>query len=125
VRCLWAATSSSGGRSSPAVCGYRHGMVLVLALVLLHGTVRIGPTTPVCRAGVPCSKPAAHVVLTFARGASRVRATTDAHGRYHVRLVAGTWTVRANAGLRMTPVRLVVPQAATAVRNFSIDTGIR
>jgi hypothetical protein len=25
----------------------------------------------------------------------------------------------------MTPVRLVVPQAATAVRNFSIDTGIR
>jgi hypothetical protein len=100
-------------------------MALVLALVLLHGTVRIGPTTPVCRTGVPCSKPAVGLVLTFSRGASRVRATTDGRGRYHVRLAAGTWTVRAKTGLRMTPVRLIVPRRATAVRNFSIDTGIR
>jgi hypothetical protein len=100
-------------------------MAFVIALVLLHGAVRIGPTTPVCRAGVPCSKPAAHVVLTFSRGTSRVRVTTDARGRYRVRIAAGTWTVRANAGMRIAPVRIVVPRAETAVRNFAIDTGIR
>jgi hypothetical protein len=100
-------------------------MVLLLALTLLHGAVRIGPTTPVCRADVPCDKPAAHVTLTFTRRAAHVRVTTDARGRYHVRLAPGTWTVRASAGMRMTPVRIVVPRATTAARNFSIDTGIR
>lgn len=104
---------------------YRDGMALVLALVLLHGAVRIGPTTPVCSAGVPCSKPAVHAVLTFSRGTSRVRVTTDARGRYRVRIAAGTWTVRANTGMRLSPVRIVVPRAVTAVRNFAIDTGIR
>ncbi len=100
-------------------------MVLLIALTLLHGAVRIGPTTPVCRAGVPCDRPAAHITLTFTRRAAHVRVTTDARGRYHVRLAAGTWAVRANAGMRMTPVRISVPHAITAVRNFSIDTGIR
>ena len=51
--------------------------------------------------------------------------TTDARGRYRVRIAAGTWTVRANTGMRLTPVRIVVPRAVTAVRNFAIDTGIR
>lgn len=100
-------------------------MVLLVALTLLHGAVRIGPTMPVCRAEVPCNKPAAHVTLTFTRRAVHIRVTTDVRGRYHVRLAPGMWTVRVNAGMRMTPVRVVVPRAATAVRNFSIDTGIR
>src|SRR5437016_5586811 len=51
----------------------------------LHGTVRIGPTTPVCREGVPCSKPAAHLLLSFDRGRSQVQTRTDALGRYRVR----------------------------------------
>lgn len=81
--------------------------------------------TPVCRAGIPCSKPAAHVVLTFGRGTTRIRARTDVLGRYRLRLAPGTWTVRAGAGMRMTPVRVVVPRALSATRNFAIDTGIR
>jgi hypothetical protein len=100
-------------------------MVLLLALTLVHGAVRIGPTTPVCKAGVPCDKPAAHVTLTFTHRTTHRRVTTDARGLYHVRLGAGRWTVRANAGMGIAPLRIVVPSAVTWRRNFSIDTGIR
>src|SRR5947207_1268794 len=100
-------------------------MVLLLALTLLHGAVRIGPTMPVCHAGVPCDKPAAHVTLTFTRRTVHIRVTTDARGLYHVRLAAGTWTVRERVGVRITPVRFVVPRATSWRRNFLIDTGIR
>jgi hypothetical protein len=100
-------------------------VILLLALTLVHGTVRIGPVTPVCKQGVPCDKPAAHVRLTFTHRTVHKSVTTDVRGRYHLSLAPGTWTVRASAGMRMTPVRIVVPRAATWRRNFSIDTGIR
>ena len=100
-------------------------MVLLLALTLVHGTVRIGPITPVCKQGVPCDRPAAHVRLTFTHGSTHRQVSTDARGRYHLSLAAGAWTVRSSAGMRMTPVRIVVPRAVTWRRNFSIDTGIR
>jgi len=100
-------------------------MVLLVALTLLHGIVRIGPTMPVCQSGVPCDKPAAHVTLTFTRRTAHVRVTTDARGRYRVKLAPGTWTVRARVGMRIAPARVVVPRALTWRRDFSIDTGIR
>jgi hypothetical protein len=100
-------------------------VVLLVALTLLHGVVRIGPTTPVCRAGVPCDKPAAHVILTFTRRTAHIRVTTDARGRYRVKLAPGTWTVRARVGMSIAPGRVIVPRALIAARNFSIDTGIR
>ena|SRR5689334_20316349 len=92
---------------------------------LLHGTVRIGPTTPVCRAEDPCSRPAADVLLSFSRAAAQVRVRTDALGRYRVRLAPGTWTFSTRVGIRPTPIRFVVPRAVSARRDFSIDTGIR
>lgn len=100
-------------------------MLLLVALTLLHGTVRIGPTTPVCRTGTPCDRPAGRAKLTFVHGATRVRTTTDALGRYRVRLAPGTWTVRANVGMRIAPESFVVPRATAARRDFSIDTGLR
>lgn len=100
-------------------------MLLLVALTLLHGTVRIGPTAPVCKAGVPCDKPAPRAVLTFVHGATRVRTTTDSLGRYRVKLAPGTWSVKASVGMRITPATFVVPRLATATRNFAIDTGIR
>jgi hypothetical protein len=100
-------------------------VVAVVALTLLHGTVRMGPVTPVCRAGVPCSKPAAHVLLSFGRGAALLRARTDAYGRYRIRLAPGTWTMTTRLRLRPTSIRVVVPRASFARRDFSIDTGIR
>lgn len=91
----------------------------------LHGAVRIGPTTPVCRPDVPCSKPAAHVLLTFSRNQERVHVRTDAIGRYHVRLTPGVWRLTTQVGMGPTPIRFVVPRGPTATRDFSIDTGIR
>jgi len=91
----------------------------------VHGTVRIGPTTPVCRTGVPCSKPAAHLLLSFGRGQWHVQTRSDALGRYRVRLAPGTWTLTTRVGIRPTPISFVVPQAPSATRDFSIDTGIR
>jgi len=100
-------------------------MLVLLALTLVHGTVRIGPVTPVCKQGVPCDKPAAHVRLTFTHRTTHRQVTTDSRGRYHLSLASGTWTVKANAGMRMAPIRIVVPRAVSWRRNFSIDTGIR
>jgi hypothetical protein len=105
--------------------GYRCGVLLLVALTLVHGTVRIGPTTPVCREGIPCTKPAGRVVLTFTHRAERVRVRTDERGRYRVSLAPGAWTVSADVGVRVAPVRITVPRAASATRNFTIDTGIR
>jgi hypothetical protein len=100
-------------------------VLLLVALTLVHGTVRIGPTMPVCKEGVPCDKPAAYVKLRFVHRATHRQVTTDARGRYHLSLAPGTWAVTANAGVRMTPFRIVVPRAVTWRRNFAIDTGIR
>lgn len=91
----------------------------------LHGTVRLGPTTPVCRTDVPCSKPAANALLTFAHGSTQMKIRTDAVGRYRVRLVPGTWTLATTVGMRPTSIRFVVPRGLSAKRDFLIDTGIR
>jgi hypothetical protein len=97
-----------------------------VAMVVLHGTVSLGPTQPVCQAGTPCTKPAAHKLLEFTQ-TDRIRtAWTDAKGRYTVRLEPGTWTIRSNAGFKVTPERFIVRRGLTTqLRNFLIDTGIR
>jgi hypothetical protein len=100
-------------------------LLAAVASVLVHGVVLIGPTTPVCREGIPCSKPAAHVLIEFTQ-ASKIRmATTDARGRYSVRLEPGTWTVLATRGVRTTPSRFVVRHVVSQRRDFALDTGIR
>jgi hypothetical protein len=97
----------------------------VASIVLLHGSVTLGPTQPVCQVGTPCTKPATHVLLEFTQR-NRIRwATTDAKGHYTVRLEPGTWGVTANAGVRVTPGRFVVRNVKTQLRNLAIDTGIR
>jgi len=100
-------------------------IALVVATVLLHGVVRIGPTTPVCRVGVPCDKPAAGVMLRFTRAGTTVTAKTDSQGRYRAVLSPGSWTIRASRGMSIRPAAFVVPRVQTASRNFTIDTGIR
>ena len=96
---------------------------LILAAVL-HGSVTIGPVTPVCRVGVPCTRPAVAVVLTFTRGARVFTAKTGAGGRYAVTLAPGVYSVRASAGMRIAPARVTV-RPGSHLRSFSIDTGIR
>ena len=100
-------------------------VVLPLALLaLLRGTVTIGPLTPVCRVGVPCSKPAASVVLSFTRGARAFRTTTRADGSYTLRLPPGVYRVTASAGMRISPAQITARSGGQR-QAFSIDTGIR
>jgi len=100
-------------------------LALVLLLGTLHGVVMRGPITPVCMVGKPCDAPAAHFCLSF--GDHRV--TTDANGRYRIRLRAGTYAVRActtpspGRGVEPRTVR-VRPGVDTRV-DLNVDTGIR
>jgi hypothetical protein len=110
---------------TPPVYGYPGGMPLaVLVTGVLWGSVTIGPTTPVCQAGVPCSGAAKQATLTFSRPGRVVSTKTDDEGRYRIRLAVGAWTVRASVGMRTTPTSIRV-RAGTRRANFSVDTGIR
>jgi len=108
-------------------------MSVLIALTLLagglHGVVTRGPTTPVCRVGVPCDEPAVGAVLVFARaGHATVRVRVGAGGRYSVRLAPGTYTVGEKPAPKIGGLR---PRLARVVRgvfrrvDFFIDTGIR
>jgi hypothetical protein len=98
-------------------------LAVAVTLVLLKGSVTIGPLTPVCRVGTPCDGPAQHVVLTFASRARTVHATTGTGGAYAIRLTPGTYTVTASKGMRISPAVVTVRVAGR--RDFAIDTGIR
>jgi hypothetical protein len=107
-------------------------VALVSAIALLtgtiHGTVMRGPTAPVCRIGTPCSAPAKHVKLFFARNGSTRSVTTDNRGRYSIRLNAGVYSVKTNQrpfGTIPQP-RTVRVRAGRSMRaNLAIFTGIR
>jgi hypothetical protein len=95
----------------------------------IRGTVIKSPTSPVCREGVPCSAPAAGVVLVFTRGGlAAARATTLRDGSFSVALAPGTYVIRTLrksliGGMRAHTVE--VRQGRFAVVRLSIDTGIR
>ena len=101
--------------------------LLAVALVLVHGVVMRGPTKPVCEMAKPCSEPAAHVKLVFHRPGVYFVTTTDAQGRYFIRMRRGTYTVRVSPvsrigrGIEPTTVVGRAPMRA----DFNIDTGIR
>ena len=91
----------------------------------LFGTVTEGPTSPVCIAGEPCTRPAVGAVLTFSRGGTAVGHTTvKADGSYRVRLAAGWYTVEASRR-RLAPTKVHVRVTRPTRVDFSLDTGIR
>jgi hypothetical protein len=95
----------------------------------LYGTVTRGPTSPVCRAGVPCSEPASGAQLIFTRnGNVAARVVVGKDGRYSVSLAPGAY------GVAVTPqpptghgINASVSVTAGQRRkvDFRIDTGIR
>ncbi len=104
-------------------------VAVLVALALLSGVVMRGPTTPVCRAGMPCNEPAVGAVLVFSRdGRAAARVHVVAHGRYSVRLAPGVYVVRQDPapkiGFGIRPDRVVVARTGGRA-NFFIDTGIR
>jgi hypothetical protein len=99
-------------------------LAVLVASIVLRGTVTIGPLTPACRVGTPCGGPAPRVTLTFRSPARVVLATTAKDGTYAVELAPGTYTVSASRGMRIVPARIVV-SSTTRRQSFAIDTGIR
>jgi hypothetical protein len=102
--------------------------LLAAAFVGLFGTVMRGPIVPVCRAGIPCSAPAAGVTLTFSRGAYAKSIVTNASGSYRVQLAPGIYSVRLPGEsriTRLTPFDVTVRRGPAVRRDFMIDTGIR
>jgi hypothetical protein len=97
----------------------------------LFGTVRNSPSSPTCRFGAPCTRPARGFRLVFVRnGRTAATATTDRHGRYRVRLDRGRYLVRpARGGTQpkrgLAPAKVNVPGDRYAKRDFTYDTGIR
>jgi hypothetical protein len=60
----------------------------------LRGVVLIDPAYPMCRVGVPCTKPAARVWLVFSRnGRTVARTRTKRDGSYRIRLKPGIYGV--------------------------------
>ena len=92
----------------------------------VRGLVMRGPITPVCQEGVPCSAPAKHIKITFARAGVAKTAVTGANGRYSILLAPGTYAVRfPSAKFGFRPRSVVVVAGRMSTRDFSIDTGIR
>ena len=104
--------------------------VLLTALVLLHGTITRGPTTPVCQVGKPCSEPMAGAVLVFRRnGLVAARARSDATATTPCACVLGTYVVstavRPKIGTGVKPQTITLRRAVSTRIDFFVDTGIR
>jgi hypothetical protein len=94
----------------------------------LHGTVRRGPISPVCREGVPCDAPAPGVVLSFTRNGVVRKARTSLNGTYRIALPPGTYSVTTSLrlfGRTPRPARVRVRAGRWDTIGFSVDTGIR
>jgi hypothetical protein len=103
-------------------------VVAVLAALLsgLYGVVTRGPTSPVCRVDVPCTKPYGHSTLVFTRSDVTRKVTTDTQGKYRVALPAGRWSLRVQgAQFGWRPSTVTVPSDRYAKLNVFVDTGIR
>jgi hypothetical protein len=112
--------ASCAAASSPATTATR-GTVT--------GRVTAGPTCPVERAGHPCP-PAPVSAVVQARAHRRVAASThtDAHGRYTLRLAAGSYTLVAVTKQpypRCTPRSVRVRASQVVHAAIACDTGIR
>ena len=96
----------------------------------MYGTVTRGPTSPVCRKGIPCSEPARDVKLVFRHG-DQIAASviTAKDGRYAVSLAPGAYLVAVDpqltigSGIDPSTVRVVAGSRRNV--DFQIDTGIR
>jgi hypothetical protein len=111
------------GRYSPVVTA-----LAALAALLggLSGVVTHGPTTPVCRANVPCSAPSAYAALAFTRAGVTKRTRADAKGAYRIALAPGRYALQVQgARFSWRPKLVTVPRGRYARVDVFVDTGIR
>ena len=92
------------------------------------GMVRAGPVTPLARPGVPATRPLPGATIDALRSGEVVAtAHTDAGGEYQLRLLPGSYLIRAKAGYPAGQGGQAVTVAAgqRLTVNFTLDTGIR
>lgn len=96
----------------------------------LTGTVIRGPVTPVCQINVPCDAPFSASFNVMLNNRKVTSFTSDAQGRFSVRLLPGTYLIvpAADAPLMnpsfQTKTVEVGPEGLTSVQ-LTFDTGIR
>ena len=96
----------------------------------LTGTVIRGPVTPVCQVDVSCDAPFSATFDVQQNGRRVATFTSDAEGRFTVRLAPGNYVVvpTANAPLMNPSAQtksIVVGEAGLTSVQLSFDTGIR
>jgi hypothetical protein len=91
----------------------------------LRGHVTIGPLTPVCTLGTPCSGPAKNTAILFQRASKIYRVVTDSYGNYRAVLGGGSYAVRSPRGMSTRPAVVTVVTGRMRIVNLTIDTGIR
>jgi hypothetical protein len=91
----------------------------------LRGHVTIGPLTPVCKVGTPCSGPAKNTAILFQHAFKIYRVVTDSYGNYKAALGGGSYGVRSPRGVSIRPAVVTVVTGRLRIVNLTIDTGIR
>jgi hypothetical protein len=95
----------------------------------VQGVVEAGPTCPVERAGHPCSaRPVvAAIEARDSRGRNAALTRSDRHGRFRLRLHAGTYALRVRTrALRRCPTtKVTVARHTVSKVRIHCDTGIR
>jgi hypothetical protein len=119
----WAQIDRAPPRDPPTVVVPRYGPGVA-------GQIIEGPTTPVCRPNIPCTKPFANATVLVLDGTSRNSvgtAVTNARGNFIVSVPPGAYLVHVQvADLPRCPEA----QATVGPGNFTVvhidcDTGIR
>ena len=109
------------GPSSVVVAGYGPGVA---------GQVIEGPTTPVCRPNIPCTRPFANATVHVQDSATQNSvgtAVTNARGNFLVSVPQGAYIVRVQTGTlpRCPEVSATVGPTNFTLVHISCDTGIR
>ena len=93
----------------------------------LEGTVTIGPTTPVCRAGSPCTSLVANhtIVAKDIQGNTVATTTTDSNGKYVFHLKPGRYTLVPVPSIGLNMGMPVIVIGGDNHFNLNLDTGIR
>ena len=98
----------------------------------IEGVITLGPTTPVCSVGVPCSRPiSATIAITDVTGREVLAVTSGADGHFRADLPPGTYTLLPlpmRSGTlypRVVPLTVDVSPGGYTHTDVMYDTGIR
>jgi hypothetical protein len=106
--------------------------VVASGITGIEGLVTLGPTTPVCRVGVPCSRPiSAPIAITDAAGRAIITVISGADGHFRMDLPPGVYTLTPlplqSGSVYPHPVPTTAAVTAGVYTSVAVtyDTGLR